>query len=907
MSELGSSKTHHTDRGLSTQFRDWIHHLDFETFGIIAIMLLIVKNAPLVNLGVAAWLVSICLVLAWILAIGWKFACFSIRLLKVNERSNLELPLTIFLGFGFIYFVWIALASFSSSAPVLSGVIALAATLAPPRYGIIRKMRKWVGMFKQEREIIKSDGLVTMQFALMALSLFAFTQVDTTRWIVSIFEQIPEWIFIVFFALIIITFYLALRGSHIWLLSLMLVFIWSRSFMLAAGYLRFGGDDGESMAIVKYLLDGAAVPFVDVNPEPWNWRFGSFASLFFHSNMAFISSITGIDPSMGGGVLAIGLSGVCFPLATYSFTRSVLSRIIDVRISAVAITMLIGPEFWWQFRFDANNMMHIFILPLIAVFILVPRNRKGFLLLCASALIIVLCHPSALAIALPSLGVFLWEYYRRPGLREIITNRYPWILIIIGAVAVAILSYFPDLAYTILRALSLSDLIGPYARISWDFGFYITASSIFVQFFSKYVIIIGCMILGIVSFGIVRRSGLYRYDGRIKSFLRLWIPFFALVLFLDFFIRIAAIPAWRFWPLIFGTTLVITVPYLLLIFEAIGKKLLRGTKAFKARGVVLLLLSALITPSLILFSYPTDQALNLDTTTVDEYYFLQRFLNSVDVNKSIIISEMTTWRLILGILGDWPPATPTYFDRNESYPAIYSNTYGQERIVAFSSLAYYGRSEGIRNLLSEIGVEDVYVVVLYRYSGNKSVSWYGGSPYVDNLEGWRNLYLQDKAGYVIRFSRTDYQSLDISLDVESWNTSQFGITNITLENANSSLLMSAFFSSHYMSLRLETSFSPITMALPMSLNIGYTGDGHEGAPLIRLFIGTNETNTIELTPALESESSSVTLEFSLQELPYSNISYIRLQFDSLSDSVEWPGPGLFTYLIHEVRVSWWES
>ena len=354
--EVSSTQT--KSRAGKAPWLDSLFRLDYETTIILVILIALVRLVTTFLSNTSAWIFASLLGVSMVLIIGYKIAKQLLSSFQVNDKI-LFLSLIPLAGFGVIYIVWMSVASFSNFAPFLTPIIGILISLLPPKLQLSKRVTGWLKRLNhiQQNGILVQYILLMLQVILSLLTLLIISQINATIWISSLFTYYQPFLFIVSAAVVMLSVYLILSNSQIWFLSLLLLTLWSKSFMFAVGFVRFGGDDGDNMAIVQFLMDGGSAPLVDLTRNDWNWRFGSLASLCFQSNMAFICTIAGLDPSLAGGAIAISLSSLCWILGAFCISKAVLRHDFDVRISTILLAVFIAPAFWWQFRFDSNNLV----------------------------------------------------------------------------------------------------------------------------------------------------------------------------------------------------------------------------------------------------------------------------------------------------------------------------------------------------------------------------------------------------------------------------------------------------------------------------------------------------------------------------------------------------------------------
>jgi len=165
------------------------------------------------------------------------------------------------------------------------------------------------------------------------------------------------------------------------------------------------------------------------------------------------------------------------------------------------------------------------------------------------------------------------------------------------------------------------------------------------------------------------------------------------------------------------------------------KKLAPYSKATLLKTCAVMGLAAIVFASFVQSAYPFKQSLNLDTLTTQELGLLVRFASSVNLNQTLYLGEYPTMRYLSGIRSDWPMS---------------GGVVSEERVKAFTDLAYYGNTTLSINMSAKLNITDAYVIVLERYAGPKIATWYGGDPYISNLTTFGDVVFANQAGYILK-------------------------------------------------------------------------------------------------------------------------------------------------------------
>lgn len=845
-----------------------------------------------------------------VLIAGAKISTICATLLECKNSNLLKISLSPLLGLGLVYLVWMSVASFSSYAPMVTLLVILFCVLLPHRLHIIQSTRRIMSSFSVELNGQKLICCTVFIFQLILMFLVSneLSNVGNSTWLNTIFDCLCLWIYPCIFIIFVITIALSLCNSRLWILSLFVLSLWAKSFMLYRGFIHFGGDDGENVAIVEFLVKGGKVPFLDLNPSGsyWNWRYGSFLTLFFQSNMAFVSFATAVPTDFNAGIMANVVSTVLLFMGSYALSGAVLKNDFARRLSSVFIMIFNTAGFWWQFRFDPNLLTHVLFLPYLATILLLPNSKKGSVFFILSSLVMFLIHPTALGLILPCAVYKIAVVLYRTAKRGLVINNKQ---IVIGALCVAVaalaFSIIPTFSFFFLRLFSASHLFGLSSGQSLVVGNFAYKALLINYYYVKYTLVFLFVFLGVVFLPPLWKVINGEVSNRMKSLIVISFVIVLELLVFDLFVSADPFPAWRLLALI-PTLLIPTVflPFGLLFSE----KLLPSNKASKNRFlglrdmfpkiVTVLMLSVLVTISFVQTAYPSGRSLNLDTLSTQEYDLLSSLV-TIDLDQSLILAESPTWRYIMGVIKDWPPTTATYYSKYDDWPAIYSHSSGEARINAFADLVYNGKFGKLVDLATKENITMVYIVVLNRYAGSKTAEWYGGRPYVNNLKSFGRVVFTNQAGYILELHLLDFNTKNVSLT--DWKIANvIGTTDHVLEVKENTLWIGANFSERHQVLKVTQIFPLINLTEYNFLSLEYKGDGHSGSPHLRVFLRDRNNASVELLPTLFSSDNFTTVTYCLQSLPIQDVVSIELSLDSGSPTTQWPSPGKYAYYVKRI-------
>lgn len=721
--------------------------IDVETLVLAFLLLFIGRLALIFSQDSLIVLVSIISAFSFVLLFGAKISVLLVKRLHFENSNLLAISLMPILGVGFIYLAWMTTASFSSSAPIVVFMATVLCMLLPPKLHVARGIKRAAlsfGEIKRQKMII---GLIAVQVVLMILTANALADSGNQVWLLTIFDGLSLWVYASIFIVFGITILISLSESRLWGVSVFTLGLWARSFLFYRGFVHFGGDDGENIAVVKFLLNGGITPFLDLhgNEAYWNWRYGSFQTLNFHSNMAFVSSIVNLPLEFFVGLIAVVASSVFLIVGGYALSHAVLKNDKASRLGLLFILVFSTAAFWWQLRFDSNLFVSVLFPAYLAASLLLPNSKTGFSLFAFITFIMFSTHPLSLVLILPCVVYKVVLLLRRAISCYFIANaRKNAKKIVIGVsvvvAATLVLLAIPNITFLILRLFSITHMLGLSPGQALTFGNYINQASLLTYYYPNYTLSFLFVLFGAIfllpTWGIIKDS----VSNKMKPLIAVSCMIVAELLVFDMFSSADPFPASRIWtvvPTIFAPIVAsIFSPFLqsknLLQIPKMAKILV--PKDFLLKALTAFALASIITISFVQSAYPTPQALNLDTLTTQECNLLTTFASSVDLNQSLYLGEYPTMRYLSGIRGHWPAT---------------GNIISDVRVAAFVDLAYYGHVTNMLNLAAKLNSTAIYIIVLNRYSGPKVATWYGGLPYKADLKSAGRVAFSNEAGYIL--------------------------------------------------------------------------------------------------------------------------------------------------------------
>lgn len=735
--------------------------IDIEALLLASLLLLIGRLASLFPPNSILSLISVISAFSFILLFGVKTSLFIIEKTHFDNKKLVVLCLVPLLATGFVYLTWMVTATFSTLAPLVVFIVTFLAVLLPPKIHLIKLVRRFMPSVAELNKQKVVVGFFVIQILLMVLSLVALSNAANSTWLTNVFEGLPVWTYACIFAVFGITIGIALTESRLWPISVLTMTFWARSFLFARGFVHFGGDDGENIAIVKYLMNGHIAPFLNLSviPNVWNWRYGSFETLNFNSNMAFLSTLTNLSPDFYAGVMSLVISSLLLVIGGYALSRVVLKRELAVRLSLIFILALTTAAFWWQLRFDPNLFVSVLFPSYLAVTLLLPNTKTGLLIFVFSSFIMFSAHPLGVLLVAPCVVYKIIAYVRKSTdynfVQYLKRNTKKVLLSVAFLTVIAVVLFFTvsDFIFYILRLFSISNLFGLSPGGALAIGNYVSSSYLITFYIPTYYLSFLFMIVVFVICLVVWRKTNQTFFNRMKSLI-LVISIIGLELFfIDCFVRANPDPVWRLW----STFTLIMAPVAAAVFSLLpryehplfAKKSFSVSKKTFIKVLALLLLTLIVTLSFVESAYPIQESLNLDTITSQEFNLLKTFVDSVNLNQSLYLGEYPTMRYISGIRNDWPAS---------------GNLIGDNRVNAFASIVYGSNITDAITIASQQHLTNIYVIILNRYAGEKPASWFGGYPYLANVTSLGQVILENNAGYILKLKYTNTNNTIPSLD-----------------------------------------------------------------------------------------------------------------------------------------------
>jgi hypothetical protein len=135
--------------------------------------------------------------------------------------------------------------------------------MLPPKLGVFSRIKlvlKTKPLGSQRFVLV----LFILQFILMGLTSFEFSNIDNTYWLSTLFDGLPVWVYGSIFLVFAISVFISLKESPFglfpfrpWEFGSFIYFFFR--------FVHFGGDDGENIAVTKFLLNGHITPFLDLH------------------------------------------------------------------------------------------------------------------------------------------------------------------------------------------------------------------------------------------------------------------------------------------------------------------------------------------------------------------------------------------------------------------------------------------------------------------------------------------------------------------------------------------------------------------------------------------------------------------------------------------------------------------
>jgi len=530
-----------------------IRLLDTESLVLALLLLITSRLASLFSQNQMLILIAAISAFSITLLLGAKLSKLFVSHIKYENSSLLIIALTPFFGLGFVYLTWMITASFSSFAPIVVTSLSFFCLLFTPSLHIrrifLQKMR--LSNIESSRKILPYIVILIIQLILMLATSIALTGIGNNIWLRTIYDGFPLWGYVCIFVVIGITFFLSLAGSKFWFISITAVGIWARTFMLSAGFVHFGGDDGENIAIVKMLANGNITPFLNLSENLSNWRYGSFQTLSFHSNMAFTSSLANLNPDFSAGALAVAVSTLLLVIGAYALSRTILNNSRAYRLAILFIMIFSPAAMWWQFRFDPNLLVSVLFPAYLAVVLLLPYSKSGLVLFLFSTFFLFSVHPLSLALILPcaiyKIAVFLLEVKKNIK----ISAAKSGILLILFMIVALILLLVPNLFIGVLRLFSATGFFGLSPGSGLQIGNYVSQSSLLNSYYPTYTLSFLSVVFGIISFVVFWKILKNDFSKKIKASILISSTIVIELLVLDFFLQPSdSFPAYRLWTVI---------------------------------------------------------------------------------------------------------------------------------------------------------------------------------------------------------------------------------------------------------------------------------------------------------------------------------------------------------------------
>lgn len=832
-----------------------------------------------------------------LLLVGMKLAKLILIHYSMPDYRQIQFvyfPISLFLALSSVYLVWMLVATVSPYAPTFTMIWSGIIVALPPKLHVGSLAKGYfLEIYKQANA--RSDWIAFfVQIVVMLLITLVIASNPISSWIPSIFYDVI-WLVIPSAAIAFsANLFLLNKDSKLWFVSLMLLTLWSKSFLISGGFVIFGADSGDNAAVIGFLKEGGITPIIDFGLTTWDWRSGSLSSLLYQSNIAFICSAIGLDPIFSSAALALSISSVFMVLGSLSLSKALIKSKIGYKFAALSLVS-IAPVFnRWLLTLTPNSLIQCMVFPYLVLVLKSSEYRggKGYAML--SSVILLLIHPTSLALIIPAL-----LYLSRNIVMNLERDKFEFkaslaFLIIFGIILGAFLLSLPSFT-ALSELLGLSGLLNSN-RYAIEFGIFIFESVFIGEFVSSYLVPtlfgVGALLYSIKSWNRVNDV----FSKQIRLYLLISIAVFLEVMILDFFVRSIFIPAWRLWPVSLSLLAIFGAPvYLRAIIKERPVPGSRFRTRYRYRFMVAVAMSIILTSSLAFSGFQSEQRTNLDTMTVAEFNLMHQLIISIDLNDSIILAEFATWRFLMGMMDDWPPTTQTFYDYAEDYPAVWSNHLGMQRVSAFIGLAYYDDLSGIFKLMFDKNVDSVYFISFSRFSGEKADFWYNGKPYPTRLNNIGNVAFENEAGIILRFDRSDFTRFTPGSFIEYRNSVDSG----GLDIENGSIMIWANFTDRWQSIDYILNFSTADSMDFGGVYMRYRSSHDENHPVLRVWSVANNGTHIYLEPSIIPS-----VEYNVQYLKFDENQIepigIRLSLDSGSASTPWNGPGIYYYNVSDI-------
>lgn len=312
--------------------------------------------------------------------------------------------------------------------------------------------------------------------------------------------------------------------------------------------------------------------------------------------------------------------------------------------------------------------------------------------------------------------------------------------------------------------------------------------------------------------------------------------------------------------------------------------------------IISLILGLLIATSFIQTAYPPDKDLNYDTLSLQELDLISDFLSQIDLNNTIILAEYPVSRYIMGLLGDFPPKTATYYSYVRQQPGRHFDPYGKERTRAFIELMYYSRITSTLQLGINENISKICIVALHRHSGSEA-TW---GPYYENLNSDGKIIISNPAGNIWEISIPSDKSI-INIPLDNFKISTTGARNPIFNINEDFVNFGGYFTDHHQAVYAVEKGLNLNTTKYRYFAIRYRGDNHSGQPRIRIYLADSNNNEVELKPNIFGDDILPRTEFyDLKLLPIENIDSITLMLDSGSPFSSWSGSGIYIFYLEKI-------
>ena len=890
--------------------RNPLRWLDFEAFSLAIGLYVFSIIIGYFRTILIALLISSILAVAFILLSVIKIICFVCKMANWKCDWGVILAAAPILAIGLYYPLWILLSNYSLFLKVILPIMPFFFSLLPPKHSLFQTAyQEFQNSIQTPRghQIIVSILIIIQLSSMLCASSF-LVLAGSSLWINNVFDGISFNIFIFLFMAIAVNIALSQYSRKGWIISSALLVFWLRSFLILRGFVNWGGDDGENIAIIRYLLEGGSEPLIemDVFTDTSHWRWGSTLTLCFQSFMAFICLICGISPEIAPAALSLALNGVLLFCGALALPRVTLKKESAAQL-ATSLILLAPSDILWHTRMDPNGFMHVLFFSYLALVIIMPKSLSGSLGFITCTVIFVLTHPTSLALIFP-VGIYwistclLSTRYTR--IKENPKRYIPTAILIV--ISILLLIYSLQWIDEAIRFFSAERLVDSFEN--FQFGVFLEESELFGPTGQRYLLFFSFAFL-VCMVGLI----LWKNLSAIISKNMMDLLIIALLLTIELILFDVLINlnllylSWR----LLGLLPIALMPMVGATLTIVERSSVSPSNSSilsrirpDGRVTASITITMIILTSTVYGAYPEGSTLSLNCINQEELQLMVKLAEIANPDNSIVISEYPVWRYYIGVLGDWPTRSATYFNPTVNASRVYHTPWGRLRWKAFEDLAYRGKIGLILNMAYLEGIDTFYAIVLNRLSSIKPDDWVNGSPYITDLNTYGEVIYNNSAGYILHLSTSFYRSYELGFHY--WTRITLGVNNVNVVPEPSRITISANYSSHFQALRLEKSFSPINISEYSNLRIGYESLHESGVPKIRIFVGENASSLVELEPALNPTLEFTYVEFKIDDLPVSTIPFMRIQIDSGSDIEEWNGPGVYTYIIYYLYFWSWE-